>query len=134
MKSVVVCGSQRFKDEIRQFVDDLKKLGVHVVFEPNFEGQSTDFAKKEEKEQIKEQVEELVGTKGALFFNEELKVIKKIPVGILQNIRVDEPPYIVAIDGVATPRIIEACERMGCSNLIATTFVHADTDVNLVSM
>jgi len=87
-----------------------------------------------EKEQIKEQVEELVGTKGALFFNEELKVIKKIPVGILQNIRVDEPPYIVAIDGVATPRIIEACERMGCSNLIATTFVHADTDVNLVSM
>ena len=52
MKSVVVCGSQRFKDEIRQFVDDLKKLGVHVVFEPNFEGQSTDFAKKEEKERL----------------------------------------------------------------------------------
>ncbi len=87
-----------------------------------------------EKEQIKEQVEELVGTKGALFFNEELKVTKKIPIGVLQNVRVDESPYIIAIDGVATPRIIEACERMGCSNLIATTFVNADTDVNLVSM
>src|SRR3989338_594868 len=56
MKSVVVCGSQRFKDEIRQFVDDLKKLGVHVVFEPNFEGQSTDFAKKEEKERLKSEM------------------------------------------------------------------------------
>ena len=53
MKSVVVCGSQRFKDEIRKFVTDLKELGVPVVFEPNFEGQSADFVKKEEKEPLK---------------------------------------------------------------------------------
>ena len=53
MKSVVICGSQRFKDEIRQFVTDLKKLGVPAVFEPNFEGQSADFVKKEEKERLK---------------------------------------------------------------------------------
>ena len=53
MKSVVVCGSQRFKDEIRKFVTDLKELGVPVVFEPNFEGQSADFVKKEEKERLK---------------------------------------------------------------------------------
>lgn len=34
MKSVVICGSKRFKQEMRKFAADLKKLGV-VVFEPH---------------------------------------------------------------------------------------------------
>ncbi len=33
MKSVVICGSRRFKSEIREFTKKLKDLGV-VVFEP----------------------------------------------------------------------------------------------------
>lgn len=39
MKSVVICGSQRYKEEIRNFANKLRKLGVPVVFEPNFERQ-----------------------------------------------------------------------------------------------
>jgi len=35
MKSVVICGSKKFKKEIGQFVDKLKELGV-FVYEPNF--------------------------------------------------------------------------------------------------
>ena len=53
MKAVVICGSQRFKDEINDFVDALKKLGAPVVFEPNFERRKSDFIKKEEKERLK---------------------------------------------------------------------------------
>ncbi len=33
MKSVVMCGSRRFKPEMRKFADDLKGLGV-TVYEP----------------------------------------------------------------------------------------------------
>lgn len=33
MKSVVICGSRRFKPEMRKFATQLKKLGV-VVYEP----------------------------------------------------------------------------------------------------
>lgn len=33
MKSVVLCGSRRFKPQIRKFVDQMKKKGV-VVYEP----------------------------------------------------------------------------------------------------
>lgn len=33
MKSVVLCGSRRFKPEIRKFADELRKLGV-VVYAP----------------------------------------------------------------------------------------------------
>ncbi len=36
MKSVVVCGSKRYKDEIAKFCADLEKLGV-MVFAPSFD-------------------------------------------------------------------------------------------------
>ena len=36
MKSVVVCGSKRYKGEIAKFCKELEKLGV-LVFEPSFE-------------------------------------------------------------------------------------------------
>jgi N-dimethylarginine dimethylaminohydrolase len=35
MKSVVVCGSKRYKDEIAQFCAELEKAGI-LVFEPSF--------------------------------------------------------------------------------------------------
>ena len=90
-----------------------------------------------EKEKIKEEVDKLTGTKTALVFNKNLEVIKKLPIGRLISLETDElneEPYVIAIDGTATPRIIESCERLRCSNLIATNFVSSDTDINLVSM
>ena len=36
MKTVVVCGSKRYKDDIHQFCMKLEEMGV-VVFEPNFD-------------------------------------------------------------------------------------------------
>ena len=87
-----------------------------------------------EKEQIKGEIEDLIGSKGAIIFNKNLEISRKLPVGRLQMLRLEEEPYIIAIDGTATPRIIETCERLGCHNLIATNFVYSDTDVNLVSM
>lgn len=88
----------------------------------------------EEKEKIKDEVSELVGSKGALIFNDKLEIIKKVPVVRLGSVRVDETPYVIAIDGTATGRVVEACEELGCSNLIATNFVASDTNVNLVSL
>lgn len=90
-----------------------------------------------EREKIKEEISGLAGTKTALIFNKNLEVIKKLPVGKLVSIEMDEfneEPYIIAIDGTATPRIIDSCERLKCSNLIATNFVSSDTNINLVSM
>jgi DNA primase len=87
-----------------------------------------------EKEKIEEEINELIGSKGALIFNNNLEVVKKIPIGRLGFIRLDEEPYVIAIDGTATPRIIESCERLGCSNIIAKNFVDAETDINLISL
>lgn len=87
-----------------------------------------------EKEEVKSKIGDLVGTKGALIFNEKLEEIKKVPAGRLGSVDLDENAYIIAVDGSATPRLIENCEKLGCSNLIASNFVSADTDINLVSM
>lgn len=42
MKTVVICGSRRFKLEVREFTKRLKKLGV-VVFEPYFHSGQDDW-------------------------------------------------------------------------------------------
>src|SRR3989338_898938 len=52
MKSVVICGSQRYREEIRGFASRLRKLGVPIVFEPNFERQRKAMLVKKEKERL----------------------------------------------------------------------------------
>ena len=53
MKSVVICGSQRYKEKIKAFANQLRKLGVPVVFEPNFERQRKKMLTKQEKDRLK---------------------------------------------------------------------------------
>ena len=53
MKSVVICGSQRYKEEIKKFAERLRKLGVPIVFEPNFERQRKKMLTKNEKDRLK---------------------------------------------------------------------------------
>jgi len=52
MKSVVICGSQRYKEEIQKFAQRLRKLNVPVVFEPNFTKQRKKMLKKKESERL----------------------------------------------------------------------------------
>jgi len=87
-----------------------------------------------EKEKIKDKVSSLVGTKGAIIFNKDLEIIKRTPVGRLGSARIDEDAYVIAIDGTATPKVIDSCESLGCDNLVATNFVNSDSNINLVSL
>lgn len=52
MKSVVICGSQRYREEIKNFAKRLRKLGVPVVFEPNFNRQRKTMLAKAEKDRL----------------------------------------------------------------------------------
>ncbi len=53
MKSIVLCGSQRYKNEIKDFAGKLRKFGAPVVFEPNFERQRKEMLTMEEKHRLK---------------------------------------------------------------------------------
>jgi len=52
MKSVVICGSQRFNDEMNRFAARLKKLGIPLVLTPNFKYLRKDFTMLDEKERL----------------------------------------------------------------------------------
>jgi len=52
MKSVVICGSQRYREEIQKFAQRLRKFGVPVVFEPNFQRQRKALLAKQERERL----------------------------------------------------------------------------------
>lgn len=53
MKSVVICGSQRYKEEIQEFARELRRLGCPVVFEPNFVRQRGKMLHKEESARLR---------------------------------------------------------------------------------
>jgi hypothetical protein len=46
MRSVVICGSKKFREQIHQFCVDLEELGV-LVFEPNFKEPLPEYYKAE---------------------------------------------------------------------------------------
>ncbi|MAH07122.1 hypothetical protein CMI38_02635 [Candidatus Pacearchaeota archaeon] len=87
-----------------------------------------------EKETVKKMMDEIKETKNALLLNKKLEIIKTTPFGRIGSLRIDEEPYIIAIDDTATPRIIEGCEKLRCDNLIASNFVSSETNINLVSL
>lgn len=88
--------------------------------------------KSDDLKKIKDELDDLVGSKGAIIFNKKLEKVKKLPMGKLSAVRLDEEAFVIAIDGTATPKIVDICERLGCHNLIASNFVNVDTYINLV--
>lgn len=52
MKSVVICGSGRYIDEINQFAARLNALGAPLVFTPNFNPRRRTFMTLEERERM----------------------------------------------------------------------------------
>ena len=52
MKSIVICGSQRFKEEIETFAKLLERKGVPVVFRPEFRDRTSEMANKPESERL----------------------------------------------------------------------------------
>ncbi|MEN9626660.1 MAG: hypothetical protein RL557_988 [archaeon] len=129
--------SLRKKIPAREFQFEQRGRGVKSYEEREAESPSKSELVKitaEEKRKIKSDVEELVGTKGVLIFNRALEIVKKIPLRKLMVMQLEEAPYVIAIDGTATRKIIEICEALGCHNLIASNFVNSDTAINLESL
>ena len=87
-----------------------------------------------EKTALKDEISDLVGTKGAAIFNNKLERLRRLPLTRLGTVKLEEDAHVIVIDGTATPRVVETCENLRCHNLIANNFVAVDTDINLVSM
>jgi len=134
----------RKKIRLESYFEDTKKKGVKRYDkldsndkpESNEKKQIKKFKKitSKEKEQIKDNLKKLEGTNSAIIFNKDLELIRKVTIGRLNYLKLDFDPYIIAIDGTATSRVIQNCEELNCNNLIAKNFIELETDVNLVSL
>jgi DNA primase len=89
---------------------------------------------KEEKEKAKAAVDELVGTKGAILFNEKMEVLRKMPLSRLPYFQAEGPVYAMAINDTATPSVIRIAEQMKVAHLLAKNFTTANTYMDLVSI
>ena len=81
---------------------------------------------------MKEIMEEITGTKGAVLLDKNLKIIGKIPLSQLQNQRTEV--YTVVIDGTAIASVVKAAEKINCKHLVARNFAYAETDIDLISL
>jgi len=134
----------RKKIRLESYFEDTKKKGVKRYDKLNSNDKLESTGKKQikkikkitlkEKEKIKKDLKKLEGTNSAIIFNKDLELIKKVTIGRLNYLKLDFDPYIIAIDGTATSRVIQNCEELGCDNLIAKNFIELETDVNLVSL
>ena len=134
----------RKKIRLESYFEDTKKKGVKRYDKLNSNDKLESTEKKQikkikkitlkEKEKIKKDLKKLEGTNSAIIFNKDLELIKKVTIGRLNYLKLDFDPYIIAIDGTATSRVIQNCEELGCDNLIAKNFIELETDVNLVSL
>ena len=134
----------RKKIRLESYFEDTKKKGVKRYDKLNSNDKLESTEKKQikkikkitlkEKEKIKKDLKKLEGTNSAIIFNKDLELIKKVTIGRLNYLKLDFDPYIIAIDGTATSRVVQKCEELGCDNLIAKNFIELETDVNLVSL
>ena len=87
-----------------------------------------------EKEELREILNKL-GSKEAVVLNSEFEIVKNTNVNRLRNtLRYVEKPFIVVMEGKATPPTIRTVEEAGCPYLVAHNFVSEDTKVKLISL
>jgi DNA primase len=89
---------------------------------------------KDEKEKITTALNEMVGTKAAVFFNRKMEVIKKIPLSRLSYFSPEQEIYVLAINDTAIPGVIRIAESMSVKHLAAKNFTTTDTPLDLVSI
>jgi len=98
------------------------------------ESKNSENLTEKEKKIVKEHLNEIIGTKAAIFFNKKMEVIKKMPLSRISYYKPEQEVYVLAINDTALPNIIRAAESMGVKNLVAKNFTTTDTKINLVPL
>jgi len=134
--------SQNKKRSRRGYKESEERRGYKESEEKRYEepaSEKTETSEKIEKlkegelERLKEIMENITGTRGAVLLNENLEIIKKAPISQLYNLRMRNV-YSIVIDGTATLSIVKSAEKLNCRHLIARNFIFTETDMDLVSL
>ena len=134
----------RKKIKVDEFINENKKKlkkGYKENIERRYEEPIKPREKTEKVEKLKEEeikklkniMEDITGTRGAVLLDENLEIMRKVPISQLYNFKMREV-YVIVIDGIATLSIVKAVERLGCGHLAARNFAFTETSMDLVSL
>lgn len=88
----------------------------------------------QERDELREILNKL-GSKEAVILDENFEIVKNTNLNRLRStLRYVENPFIVVMEGKASPMTIRIVEEAGCPYLVAHNFVSEDTKVKLVSL
>jgi len=85
-------------------------------------------------EKIKSALDEMIGTRAAVVFNNKLDIIQKLPISRLPYARFEEKPFVLAINDTALPAIVRFAEELGVKHLAAKNFTTTNTSIELISI
>jgi len=93
------------------------------------------FLNQDLKNKIKEKAKEIRDTDKAVFLDESLEEIKKVPAKdvVIALKKLKKKPMAIITDGTATNNIIMTAEDMGVSIIAARNFTTTDTKIELIS-
>ncbi len=96
---------------------------------------SSSFLNSNIREKIKEIANDIKGTNKAIFWDENLKEIKKVSAkdAAISLQRLRKNPAAMVIDGTATNSLISSAEEAGVKIIAAKNFTTTDTEIELVS-
>lgn len=133
LTSKEILQSLRKKMTLKEYSESQGKSGIRTRVEEN-EARTTTKMNDKQIEIVKSHLDELVGTKAAILFNENMEIIKKLPISRLFYFKPEERVYALAINDTALPNIIRVAEDIGTENLIAKNFTTTNTSLNLISV
>ncbi len=117
------------RDRNERFQRDEKKE-INVKEEKLFELTA------EDKGKLKEIAKQNEGSGKAILLDSSLKELKAISTKTLASTlrRLNQKPFVIVIDGVATNHIIGSAEEVGCKAIVARNFATTDTRIKLLSL
>jgi DNA primase len=90
----------------------------------------------DDKNKLKEIARENEGSGKAILLDSSLRELKAISTKTLASTlrRLNQKPFVIVIDGVATNHIIGSAEEVGCKAIVARNFATTDTKIKLLSL
>lgn len=96
--------------------------------------EKTNGLSKEEKDKFKQVLEELIGSRAAVIFDDKLEILGKVPISELSStIKNIEGIYAVVFDGAVDDLIVDAAEKTNVNVLVGMDVTCKSSKVNVFS-
>ncbi|UZE94327.1 MAG: DNA primase [Candidatus Pacearchaeota archaeon] len=127
-------GGKRYGKKITRTVREMREMKKETKKEQIIKKELTE----EEKETLKNYLEDIEGTKNVLLVDNDLKIIKKVSSNdIVRTLyifrRRNKQVFALVMDTIVTPSIVNIAEKINCQYIVARNFATTSDKIKLLS-